>query len=1829
MSDAARTGDDRSGRGGGYRWGVKDTIIAVLVVLLMVIGAAALRDAGVEGQAAAVVEAGGEPVTVFDLVLDREGRKHVDLFFDRAVGSGMAGDVLEQPPATFFPALPGAWKWRDTNTLRFEPSGGFPMASEYKLSLIPERLLGEGQVLVGDTEFTLVTDQFLVEQVEVFEEPSAEGGGVVTFRGSVSFNYPVEPSVLGPRVRIRDPLAGDVAVMLENSWRSKVINFRTAEVTKKPEERVLQLVIDGDVTPWQGSVSLGRDVLRDIPLGSSDLLTVRDVTAVPGPAASTIRIAFSATMDAGSAGKYVAVEGVGRLDVSADRNHLLLRGAMKPGQSYTLAVDAGLPAKDGAVLGEAWTSTVTFGDLEPSIAFRDQGLFLPAAGPGNVALETMNVDRFELTVDRVYRNNLFFFFQNNGQGYFQGWSNYRGGMRPAFGDRIVEEIRTIDGRRNQPATTTLSIGALTADKTPGLYRLFVSRPDNWRAEQRWLLVTGIGAVAKQGREDFLVWAVDNRTLAPLRGVRVTLLSHQNQVIGSGTTDRSGFWRLDPPVEFSEQRPWMVTVERKDDFTFLLLDQMGVDTAGLDTAGAAGPGDGYTAFLFGERDIYRPGETLHAAALVRDAGLRPAPSMPLLLKHIDPEGNELERRRLTVDDSGAAELAMDLPRYARTGHHSLELFAGETPVGRYQFQVEEFVPDRIKVAIEAQPPNGTGPLAGTVAAGYLFGPPAAGLAVETRVRLADATFTAPGYEGWSFRDEDRTFDDREIYFESSTLDGEGRCGFEAHLPPGLAVPSSLEARVTARVMEAGGRGVTALERVELHPWPRYVGLRRAVEGHASPGEETAIDFAAVLPDGTLAAGGPLQLSFYIDRWHTVLRRTPSGTYRYQSTRESELLEQREVIGERGEVRFTPSEYGRHRVVITDPATGASASLSFYASGWGYAPWALESPGRVELDLDREEYRAGQIATVQVRTPFPGKLLLTVEGDRVLDTVVRELEGNTASISLPVRAAYRPNVYVTATLVRPGGELEPGSAGRAFGAAPLYVDRNANRMDLTLDAPETVRSGSSLEVSLTAAPGATVTIAAVDEGILQLIAQPTPDPFGFFYRKLALGVLSFDSFAMMLPDVPAETASAGGGAAGDGLAQHVRTEGIQRVRPVTFWSGLLRADSSGVVRQTVPVPGFQGGLRLMAVAADGRRFGSAERMVRVRDPLVLTPTLPRSLSFGERLDVPVVLRNDTGSRGEFVVRLEAKGGVRVDGEARQRVAVDDGREHTVWFTVTTGSESGDARFTVRATGNGEEARAETGVPLRPDLPLVTLERAGAVASASTAIALDQGGGLRPGTVSRDLHVGALPLVQLSGKFASLLRYPYGCLEQVVSMGFPLVYLGDLARALEPDLLDPEKGRPDPEMLVRDAVRKAAMNQVPGGGFSLWSGGRRYDPWVSIYATHFLVEASMAGHPVDAGLLRRALDHLQRAVKGRGDGVPGAGELQRMAYGLYVLGRAGEPDAGSMNYLRERHAERLTAASRALLAAAFAATGSLDAAAELEGMIGEIDDAGRQSGKNLDSAVRNRALLLLALLDADPANRRIPELADRLARDARVQGWWTTQETSFALLALGRMTRQQAERPPWAGRVVQGRRTLARVSSDAPARITGIEGEGNLVLEIDEGFEPGAAFYSLLTRGIPTDTDFRAGFSGLEVERELLDRAGARLDPAGLTQGDLVVIRTRLRSVSGPLENVVLVNLLPSGLEVENPRLESTESLPWVTETGQVPDHLDLRDDRILLFTGLPANRWQTYHTLARAVSPGSFRLPPVHAEAMYDPALQATGERGRMETARQTSGAGPDR
>jgi uncharacterized protein YfaS (alpha-2-macroglobulin family) len=1806
---------------------VKDLLLATFALLFAAMSAYAFRDP-LAAFAARLRAKRGETVSVYNVIVDREKRAYFDILFDRPLGAGKQGTVLDPAPATISPTLGGAWKWQDSNALRFTPSGRLPVASEYLVSLIPERLLAPGQALTGNTELKVITDRFLVEGVDLEEEPALEGRAKVFFKGNLHFNYNVDPELLVTKISLLDPDGPDgkpAQVLLETDYLSKVVAFKTSPIQKLRQERKLRLVIAHDLTPSEGNVPLGDDFEHDVPVGSRAKLAVWGVTAEPGLKESALRIRFSSPVSAAVAAKYVRLSPAVEVRFSADKNVLSASGEIKPGQSYQLTIDKGMPAIDEAVLEAAYKEAIDVPDLEATVDFQSQGMFLWASGQHTVALESVNVPKVTLAIDRVYLNNLFFLFEYGSYDDYD-YYGYRSELRHALGSRLKQETVEVGAARNRSVVTNLKLDKWIDTREPGFYRVLVgagSEEGNERSRQRWLLLTDLGVVAKRASGELMVWVSSLRDLAPVDGAKVTLFSDQNQTLAEGRTDAAGMWRLRDAKALAKGKPYLVTVERGKDFSFVRLDSMQVDTTGLDVAGApsvGAAGAGYQAFLYGERDLYRPGEQLKGIAVVRDGVLATPPAMPVLLRWLDPMGRERATRKLTTDAHGIADFNLDLPGFALTGHHSLELKVAEKVIGHYPFQVEEFVPDRIKVEIAA-PKERVGPgqeLAYEVASAYLFGPPAAGLPVESRVRLIDSTFSAKGWEGWSFRNSQRKLEDREVLSANDSLDAAGHHAFKVTMPAGTPVPSSLEAIITARVQEQGGRGVAALTRVPIHPYPAYIGLRRPDDGFAQPGRAASFEYVSLSPDGKPVPAGELQAELFRDRWETVLRRTQHG-YVYESTRDPQLAGTVGVAGgkARGTFTVTPRRFGSYRVVLTDMRTQASSEVEFYVEGEGYSPWAVKSPARIELALDKTEYAAGEVAKLQVKAPFSGKLLVTVERDEIFSTQVVALRGNTATIEVPVGAVLRPNAYVTATLVRPVGDLEPGSVGRAFGALPIAVNRTANRVTPRIEAPAEVRPETPLTVTVQAAPGAVVTVAAVDEGILQLIAQKTADPFEFFYRKLQLEVSSYDTFSLLLPEP--KSRRAGGGEGKEGMSQYVRTEGIRRVQPVAFWSGPLHAGADGRVKTTFKLPQFQGALRLMAVAVGGDRFGSAEQMTRVRSPLVVLPTYPRILSFNETLEVPVTVRNDTGRPGTFKVTLAATGQVQPDRAARpepqpvQMAAIGNAQEKTLYFTVHTAGGAGEIHFDAGAEGNGERAHAAENVGVRADLPPAASGQAGMVSAAVTRLPLPDAGNYRPESLTRDLRLGPLPLVQFGGQLRDLLHYPYGCLEQTVSTGMPLIYIGDLARHLDPELLDPKKGHADPAVLVQAALRRASGMQLFSGAFSLWPGGDEPHLWASIYATHFMVEAKRAGHPVEGSVLKAALAWLAGSAKAKS--TYGSDELERTAYSLYVLARAGHADLGTMDYLRAKQAANLATDSRALLAAAYAATGNPKATGELVATLGEVETVERQTGENFRSAIRTRALLLLALLDAAPGSSRIPALVDRLARDVRETAWWTTQEEAFALIALGELYHRQAELPPYSGTLYAGDQKVGSFDNQT-VTFSSLRGSAPLRIEMAPGWKPGSVFFSLSVRGIPTDQAFKPETAGIEIERDYLSREGSALDLADVKQGDLIAVRTRLRSVAGPVDNVVVVNLLPSGLEVENPRLETTEQLPWIKDANLKPVYLDLRDDRILLFVNLPNGDWQTFYSLVRAVAPGTFRLPPVTAEAMYNPALRGIGARGEI-------------
>ncbi|MGE4441834.1 MAG: alpha-2-macroglobulin [Desulfomicrobium sp.] len=1746
-------------------------------------------------------------LSVNSVSLDSLMRTTLTVEFDRAVPEAARAKAA---PAGIEPVVEGQWVWANPYALKFLAATPLPLDMQYTVNLSPE--VFPDDMLRGKRSAPVRTGSFAVLELTVNELASEAGPDMVELEGRVVFNAPVDPQDLLAAMRLSDHDGTPVELSLLTQWRTAGFNFRSAPVRKDTTARTLTLRLAPELTVAGKSLSLGREFLRDIELRLDPVLRVVAVSPRSEKDLSRIELEFSAPVSASAVRELLRIEPETQVSVAAHGKNVSLTGKLEPGSTRVVRIAKGLRAEDGATLEAAFEQSLRMPDLPPSVDFSSSGMFLPRQGQGLLGIEHVNADTVELTVSRVFLNNLSALFQDYGYSIFDGGSA-RDSVPYHLGSEIHRETFDVTSPPNAVQTRTLAMSELIPEQRPGLYKIGLNLPADYRGATRWVLRTDIGLVAKQDEAGFLVWASSMQDLDALEGVELTLLSFKNQVLGVSRTNADGLARIPNAGNDDELgSPAMILARRGEDFSFIFLDRFRIDSTGLDVSGASISHTGLQAYLYGKRDIYRPGETLDGTILVRDGRIGTPPDQPVTIEQRDPEGRLLRTLSLPLD-RGMAGFSLDIPDWSLTGHYLLQALSGGQVIGSYAYQVEEFIPDRLSVEIAAPETMGEPgqKLNFDVVSRYLFGPPAANLAVSAKVRLLSADFAPKGFEGYSFGDPGRSFEPLALMSTDGRLDADGRASFGVEIPRDLTPPLTLWAEFTGRVREQGGRGVTARKRIPVHAYSLYPGIKRPGSMELEPRKRAVFEFVTLSPEGKKIAHPELVATLFQDQWQTVMRRTQSG-FTYESVRNPvEISTQRVSAGQgAGSFSVTPPDYGSYRVRLADPKSGAASELEFYCGGWGYSPWAVKNPARLELIPDKAGYRAGETASFQIRSPFAGKALVTVEGSTVEHLEIVELHGNTGQIRIPVREQWQPNVHLTATLIRRASDIAPGSAGRAFGAAPIFVDSLINRMGLRVDAPDEVRPLTDLEIRVQAKPHARVTVAVVDEGIMQLAGGKNPDPFGHFYAKRALDVTSYDNFAFMFPHLGAARPLAGGGDDLGGASSFMRTEGIRRVKPVTFWSGVLDADQTGAVSHRVRLPDFQGALRIVAVGNQGKSFGAGTAMTRVRTPLVLTPTLPRFLALGDEIEIPLTLRNDTPSAASFRISATV-GGPATLGAMPAPLTLEPGREDTVHLPLRCGMEEGKVTLSFTATGGGETASAEVELDQRSPLPVTRIMESTTLDAASGQIGAPLPDTFLPGSARRAVRLSTRPLLRYSGHLENLLGYPYGCAEQTVSKAFPLLHFGALARELAPDRFNAA----GPAGLVQTAIRRLQTMQTGAGGYAFWPGGADPDPWVSSYVCHFLLEARQAGHTIPERMLDSAFYYLESLAN------PEAGSsthrIEQAAYALYVLALGKRSDLGSQDYLRATFEKSLGGVARTLLAGAYLETSNQAAGFALLHADPAIDEKRRESGGNLGSGLRDRALIALILLKNVPDDPRLPELMTRLGAELGGNAWHSTQETSLAFMAMGKYLSTLDDARPFSGTLAwpEGAQIFdeTKLFTREDIRTAG-------ALTLEKSPADRAVFATVLTSATPKAESHVPQSRGLEIEQTLLRENGLPLEGDSVRQGDLVIMRTRVRSTTGPIDNVVVQSLLPAGLEVENPRLATTERLDWMEEEAQLEGHQDLRDDRILVFTNLDGNGWKTRHSVLRAVTPGRFTLPPAQAEAMYHPGLRAGGALGTVNVTR---------
>ncbi len=1499
------------------------------------------------------------------------------------------------------------------------------------------------------------------------------------------------------------------------------------------------------------------------------------------------------------------------LAVEASGRELCLSG-VSHGKRYRLTLRAGLPAASGEALLRPVTINAYVRDRRPLVHFPGRAYVLPAQGEVSLPLVGVNAPEVELVLYRMSDRNLVEAFRARYlQNPLSPWEI------DDFSTSMAEEIWRGTGSLrtdlNREVTTLLPMQAALAGRAPGIYMLQAAVPgqdpyDSPPATQ-WFVVSDIGLATMLGADGLHVFTRSLASAEPLQGLTVELVNRANAVIATATTDANGYAHVPEALTAGRgaSAPALVLVRGAGgDMSFLSLTQPAFDLSDRGVEGRP-PAPPIDLFASTDRGAYRAGEVIHATVLARDGRSQAIAGLPVTAILSRPDGVEYARATAPGDSAGGHVFDLPLGPNVPRGTWRLDLHADpEAPaLASLTLLVEDFLPERIDFDLSL--PDGPIALSDspdlTVAARYLFGAPGADLVIEGDVQLRPVR-ELEALPGYRFGRHDAAIDPAfgSLPFGQRT-DAEGRAVLPVTFPEIDAPGMPLQARFDLRVSEGSGRPVERSLTRLLAPSGPMIGIRPAFDEDLPEGAEAGFSLIALGPDLTPR---PMQVRWTLNRintryqWYAIdgnWNWDPVTTREVVASGEAALSDQPFALRQR-------VDWGHYELVVE--ALGADAGLVSsvdFQAGWYGAADTATTPDMLEVSLDAPAYRPGDTATLRLVPRVAGKVLVTVMSNRLIQMATLDAVAGENTLTLPVTDEWGAGAYVTATLIQPMRDARGHLPTRALGLAHASVDPGDRRLVARFEGPDEVAPRGPLDVALKvegAAPGDTVfaTVAAVDVGILNLTSFASPDPDGHYFGQRRLGMALRDIYGRLIDRAGALMGAVRSG--GDAMAQMRMQAPPPTEALVASFSGRLRVGADGYARTRFELPSFNGTVRLMAVVWSPRAVGQAERDIVVRDPVVVTASLPRFLAPGDQSRLLLELVHAKGPAGEM--RLEVTGeGVAVDGTALpDSVTLAEGGTARLSLPVTA-SAPGLAQINVAlTTPDGTRLSKTLTLPIEVNDPEVARTTRLALAPGQ-AFTLDDNAfaELRPGTGRAVLTAGALARLNVPGLLARLDRYPYGCSEQVTSRALPLLYFGDVAGAMGLTASEDIPAR------INDAIGRVLANQSAAGSFGLW-GPDSGDLWLDAYVSDFLSRARAAGYAVPDVAFRAAMDNLRGRVNYAADFDSGG---EAIAYALYVLAREGAAAMGDLRYYADEKGDAFaTPLADAQLGAALAAYGDPVRAEAMfaraaQKLAAKAPDDRQIWRDDYGTSLRDTAAVLALATEADSRAIDRDALAARLTG---AEGPLSTQEAAWSLLAAAALIEKQAQ----LGLTVNGQAPAGPVVET----LDGAADETPVVLK-NTGDRP--VELTLSTFGVPIVPE-PAGGQGYRIERRYFTMDGTPVSADQVAQGTRLVVVLTVAPF-GRSEGRLMVNdPLPAGFEIDNPHLLAAGeigALDWLELNGDAA-FTEFRQDRFLAAVDWTSDQPFRLGYVVRAITPGLYRHPAASVEDMYRPTFRAHGETGQV-------------
>ncbi len=1322
---------------------------------------------------------------------------------------------------------------------------------------------------------------------------------------------------------------------------------------------------------------------------------------------------------------------------------------------------------------------------------------------------------------------------------------------------------------------------------------------------RNILASDLGLIYKLDDNKMSHAFVSNMiTAKPLAGAIVEYYDYTKQVIASGVTDAEGM--LDIQLK---RKPFLMLAKSGKQRGYLkLLDGNVNSLSKFDVEGEVVQ-KGVKGFIYGERGVWRPGDSLYLNFIMEDKDKRLPPNHPVKFELKDPNGQVVYQTTKTKNVNGNYDFRTATAVEAPTGNYNATATVGNR-IFTEDFKIETVKPNRLKIAL-----NFDKDTTAKMAVKWLHGAIAKNLHAMVSVSVNQSKTSFPKYKAYEFDSPIRNYSSNTESVFDGNLDEKGEAELDTKLNTGQTAPGMLRATYISKVFEEGGDFSIDRYSVPYSPYKTYIGLHAPeTKGYDNAFEtDHAYKFDVVTIDdkGTLVNANKLQVKIYKMQWRWWYEKDQEDLAHYISRSGTIVLKDTTIKTNqgRGEFKFKVNypDYGRYLITVTDPIGGHQTGKIIYID-WPY--WSRanrssnENANMLNFACNKEKYTSGENVKLSFPSPSNGMALVSIEtGTKVVKKFWIPTKKGETVYEFPTTAEMAPNAYVHVTLIQPHANTKNDLPIRMYGVVPILVDEPLTHLDPEIKMPDVVKpeSFTSIKVKEKSGRKMTYTLAMVDEGLLDLTRFKTPQPWNTFYAREALGVKTWDMYDQVIGafagklDKLLSLGGDGSGAEGKGLKAN-------RFKPMVKFLGPYTLEAGQEKTHTIQIPNYVGSVRVMVVAENSGAYGCSEKAVAVRKPLMVLATLPRVLGPGEDVYLPVDIFAMEKHVKDVKIDVEVNDFLTINGSHQQSMHFSEIGDEVINFKLNVAQKVGIAKVKITAVSGKERSVQEIELDVRTPNPKVVDGQDLVLEPGKEMDAAINFTGVA-GTNKATVELSSIPSMGLEKRLEYLIEYPHGCIEQTTSSVFPQLFVSNLT-----EIKEAQKNKISDN--IKAGLKRLQLFQTANGGFSYWPGESEDSEWGSNYAGHFFIEAEKQGYSLPGNLKSRWLKYQQQQAKNwysnngiytHPHGSTTNEEIQ--AYRLFVLALCNNPELGAMNRMREE--KNLSAEAKWRLAAAYKLVGQKEAAMQLIAGLSTVVAPYKELSYSYGSDTRDEAMILetLSLLDE---KTKAGQLAKEVAKGLSSNIWMSTQETAYSLLAMCEYTGvKENNREINFSYSLNGLENKAQNSKKTMVQLKYNDKDFSKKAGISlKNNGKSTLFAKVIVEGIPLIGDKTASAKDLKMEVKYKDMKGEEIEPDKLLQGTDFTAEVTVTNpgTKGYLKEMALNQIFPSGWEIHNSRMDGTGK----TNAAR---YQDIRDDRVYSYYELVNASTKTFVIQLNATYLGKFYLPTVYSEAMYDNTINA--------------------